>query len=279
MFNSIPNIMIKRSYLFVPGDRPERFDKALTSGAHAVILDLEDAVTPEHKLQARATIREWLMQTEARVWLRINPADTAWHAEDCALLELAPVCGVMVPKAQDASALARLAGALRPDQSIIPLVESVMGWFNALALAKVPQVHRLAFGSMDFMVDSGIQGDGEELDAIRTQLVLVSRLAGVASPIDGVSLAIDNAQHLEADVRRSRRYGFGAKLCIHPKQIAGVHGGFAPTQSEIDWAHRVLDAMAAGPLGAITVDGKLVDKPIAMRAQSILDETTMLDGA
>ena len=271
--------MIKRSYLFVPGDRPERFDKALASGAHAIILDLEDAVTPAHKPQARAAMREWLMQTAARVWVRVNPADTAWHAEDCALLELAAVCGVMIPKAQDASALARLAGALRPDQSIIPLVESVAGWFGALALAKVPQVHRLAFGSMDFMVDSGIQGDGEELDAVRTQLVLVSRLAGVESPIDGVSLAIDNAQQLEADVRRSRRYGFGAKLCIHPKQIAGVHGGFAPTQLEIDWAHRVLDALAAGPLGAITVDGKLVDKPIAMRAQSILDETPMPDGA
>lgn len=270
--------MMKRSYLFVPGDRPERFDKALASGAHAVILDLEDAVAPAHKLQARAAIREWLLQTTARVWVRVNSADTDWHAQDCALLGLTAVCGVMVPKAQDASALARLAGVLRPDQSIIPLVESVAGWFGALALAKVPQVHRLAFGSMDFMVDSGIQGDGEELDAIRTQLVLVSRLAGVESPIDGVSLAIDNAQQLQADVYRSRRYGFGAKLCIHPKQIALVHGGFAPTQLESDWARRVLAAMAAGPLGAITVDGKLVDKPIAMRAQSILDETPMPDG-
>ena len=83
--------MIKRSYLFVPGDRPERFDKALASGAHAIILDLEDAVTPAHKPQARAAMREWLMQTAARVWVRVNPADTAWHAEDCALLELARI--------------------------------------------------------------------------------------------------------------------------------------------------------------------------------------------
>ena len=264
--------MIKRSYLFVPGDRPERFDKALASGAHAVILDLEDAVTPGHKLTARVAMREWLLQTEARVWLRVNPADTPWHDDDCALLSLPAVCGVMLPKAQDATALARLASTLRPEQSIIPLIESVAGWYDALALAKVPQVHRLAFGSIDFMVDSGIQGDGEELDAVRTQLVLLSRLAGVLSPIDGVSLAIDDAQQLETDVRRSRRYGFGAKLCIHPKQIAGVHNGFTPTAHEIDWAHRVLNAMASNPLGAITVDGKLVDKPIAMRAQAILDE-------
>lgn len=264
--------MIRRSYLFVPGDRPERFDKALASGAHAVILDLEDAVAPSHKLLARAAVREWLVQTEARVWLRVNSADTPWHSDDCALLELPAVCGVMLPKAEGASALTRLATALRPDQSIIPLIESVAGWFDALAVAKAPQVHRLAFGSMDFMVDSGIQGDGEELDAVRTQLVLVSRMAGVLPPIDGVSLAIDNDQQLDADVRRSRRYGFGAKLCIHPKQIAGVHASFMATPQEIDWAHRVLNALASNPLGAITVDGKLVDKPIAMRAQAILDE-------
>jgi len=167
---------------------------------------------------------------------------------------------------------ARLAGALRPDQSIIPLVESVAGWFEALALARAPRVHRLAFGSFDFMSDSGIQGDGEELDAVRTQLVLVSRLAGLPPPIDGVSVAIDDAARLEADVRRSRRYGFGAKLCIHPRQVAGVHSGFAPSDKEIAWARRVLEALASGPLGAIAVDGKLVDKPVALLAQSIVDE-------
>jgi citrate lyase subunit beta/citryl-CoA lyase len=265
--------MQERSYLFVPGDRPERFDKALASGAHAVILDLEDAVMPERKPQARAALREWLGQASAKVWVRVNPADTPWHEEDCALLALPAVRGVMMPKARDAAVLARLAATLRDGQAIIPLVESVAGWFEAQALARVPRVIRLAFGSFDFMSDSGIQGDGEELDAVRSQLVLVSRLVGLLPPVDGVSLAIDDAQQLETDVRRSRRRGFGAKLCIHPKQVAGVHAGFAPTQAETAWAQRVVDALAAGPLGAIAVDGKLVDKPIAMLAQSILDET------
>ena len=265
--------MQERSYLFVPGDRPERFDKALASGAHAVILDLEDAVLPERKPQARASVREWLTRADARVWVRVNPADTPWHAEDCALLELPAVRGVMMPKAQDAAALARLAGTLQPNQSIIPLVESVAGWFEALPLARVPRVHRLAFGSFDFMSDSGIQGDGEELDTVRSQLVLVSRLAGLPPPVDGVSVAIDDARQLEADVRRSRRFGFGAKLCIHPKQVAGVHSGFAPTEKEVAWARRVLEALASGPLGAIAVDGKLVDKPVALLAQTIVDES------
>jgi citrate lyase subunit beta/citryl-CoA lyase len=264
--------MQERSYLFVPGDRPERFDKALASGAHAVILDLEDAVQPERKPAAREAVRTWLAQSGKPVWIRINQSDSAWHEDDCSLLASPSVRGVMLPKAQDVPGLENVTRRLRDGQQVIPLVESVAGWFEALPLARVPGVLRLAFGSVDFQSDSGIQGEGEEMNAVRTQLVLVSRLAGLQAPIDGVSVAIDDAAQLEADVRRSRRFGFGAKLCIHPKQVAGVHTGFAPTAAEVAWARRVVDALAAGPLGAITVDGKMVDKPIALLAQAILAE-------
>lgn len=264
--------MQERSYLFVPGDRPERFDKALASGAHAVILDLEDAVQPERKEQARAAVASWLAQARQPVWVRVNAGDTPWHAPDCEVLASPMVRGLMLPKAQDAAALAALAGRLRADQWLLPLVETVAGWFDAQAIARAPRVLRLAFGSVDFMSDSGIQGEGEELNSVRSQLVLVSRLAGIQAPVDGVSVAIDDAAQLESDVRRSRRFGFGAKLCIHPKQVAGVHAGFAPSAAEVDWARRVVAALAAGPLGAVTVDGKMVDKPIALLAQAILDE-------
>ena len=261
-----------RSYLFVPGDRPERFDKALASGAHAVILDLEDAVIPERKPLARAAMAGWLARSTARVFVRVNPAGTPWHEEDCALLAYAAVRGVMVPKAEDAGVLAQVAARLRPEQELLPLVETVAGHFEAATLAQVPRVSRLAFGSFDFMSDSGIQGDAEELDAVRTHLVLVSRLHGLQPPVDGVSLAIDDAAQLEQDVRRSRRFGMGGKLCIHPRQVPVVHTGFAPRPEEVDWARRVLEALAAGPLGAIAVDGKLVDRPIALRAEAILGE-------
>jgi citrate lyase subunit beta/citryl-CoA lyase len=262
-----------RSYLFVPGDRPERFDKALASGAHAVILDLEDAVTPERKVQAREAVAAWLKETSARVLVRVNPEGTPWHADDCELLlESGQLAGVMVPKAEDHTSVARLARHLGDGQELIPLVESVAGHFEAAALARIPRVSRLAFGSFDFMSDSGIQSDGEELDAVRTNLVLVSRHAGLRAPIDGVSAAIEDAEQLERDVRRSRRFGMGAKLCIHPKQVAIVHAGFAPKPEEVAWARRVLDALASGPLGAIAVDGKLVDRPIALRAEAILAE-------
>ncbi|MEY2954001.1 MAG: hypothetical protein RLZZ401_2088, partial [Pseudomonadota bacterium] len=159
--------MQARSYLFVPGDRPERFDKALATGAHAVILDLEDAVTPERKVPARAALRDWLGHTSARVLVRINPAHTAWFEDDCSLLALPAVAGIMCPKAEDVGDLQQLAQRLRPDQALLPLIESVKGWFDALSLAQVKGVTRLAFGSVDFMSDAGIQGDTEELDAVR----------------------------------------------------------------------------------------------------------------
>ncbi|GAB3649824.1 HpcH/HpaI aldolase/citrate lyase family protein [Ramlibacter alkalitolerans] len=262
-----------RSYLFVPGDRPERFDKALASGAHAVILDLGDAVTPERKVQARLAIAAWLAKASARVFVRVNPEGTPWHADDCELLsESAQLAGLMVPKAEDPTSIGRLARHLGDGHQLIPLVETVAGHFEAAALARIPRVSRLAFGSFDFMADSGIQSDAQELDAIRMNLVLVSRHAGIAPPIDGVSAAIDDPVQLEADVRRSRRMGMGAKLCIHPKQVAILHAGFAPTPEEVAWARRVLDALASGPLGAVSVDGKLVDRPIALRAEAILAE-------
>jgi len=262
-----------RSYLFVPGDRPERFDKALATGAHAVILDLEDAVAPGRKVQAREAVAGWMKTASVRVFVRINPEGTPWHADDCRLvLGSGKLAGVMVPKAEAPASLARLARHLGDGLELIPLVETVAGHFQAADLAGVPRVSRLAFGSFDFMSDSGIQSDGEELDAVRTNLVLVSRHAGLLAPIDGVSLAIDDAEQLERDVRRSRRFGMGAKLCIHPKQVAVVHAGFAPKPQEIEWARRVLDALAGGPLGAIAVDGKLVDRPIALRAEAILAE-------
>lgn len=264
--------MTDRSYLFVPGDRPERFDKALAAGAHAVILDLEDAVTPERKDLARAAIAAWLQQSATPVFLRINPVGTPWHEADRELLSHAGLRGVMVPKAEVPAQLDALAERLRPGQTLLPLIETVAGHFAAADLARVAKVQRLAFGSVDFMADSGVQGDAEPLDAVRTHLVLVSRQAGLQAPIDGVSLAVNDEAQLERDALRSKLFGLGAKLCIHPKQVAAVHQAFMPTAQEVAWAQRVLAALASGPLGAIAVDGKLVDKPVALRAQAILDE-------
>lgn len=263
--------MTNRSYLFVPGDRPERFDKALATGAHAVIIDLEDAVQPAHKNAARASTRAWLEASQQPVVLRVNPAGTPWHDADCELLSLPMVRAVMLPKSEQAAQLADVAGRLRDGQTLLPLVETVAGHFAMAELARVPKVQRLAFGSFDFMADAGIRGDAEELDAVRTQLVLVSRHAGLLAPVDGVTLSTDDARRIAHDVQRSRRFGMGGKLCIHPRQVAAVNTGFAPTEGEIAWARRVVAALAQGH-GAVTVDGKLVDRPIEMQARAILSE-------
>lgn len=268
--------MPDRSYLFVPGDRPERFDKALLSGAHAVILDLEDAVHPSRKDVARDAIAQWLPTAAAPVYVRINPTGTPWHKADTQLLQLPQLRGVMLPKAENAEELHALSVLLAPPCTLLPLVESVAGYFALAALARAPRVERLAFGSFDFMADANIQGDGAELDHIRTQLVLHSKHAGLPAPIDGVSLAIQDLEQLSQDVQHSKQWGMGAKLCIHPGQVNTVHAGFAPTADEIAWAQQVLAALEQGTSGAVTVQGKLVDQAIALRAKSVISEAASI---
>jgi len=229
-----------RSYLFVPADRPERFAKALGAGADVVIVDLEDAVAPQDKNAARSALQAWLARSEGRVVVRINSVDTPWFADDLRACRSPNVAAVMLPKAERAADLA----AIEHD-ALLPLVETAAGIDAVRDIARAPRVQRLVFGSIDLQLDLGITGDGDELLLFRSQLVLASRLAGLMPPVDGVSTAIDNTAQLEADAQRARRLGFGAKLCIHPKQVDTVNRSFSPSAVDIAWARRVLDAAAA----------------------------------
>lgn len=256
-----------RSYLFVPGDRPDRFAKACASGADAVIVDLEDAVAPEQKNAARSALAAWL-HPDHPVIVRINASDTAWFREDRALAGRPGVAGIMLPKAErleDVETL-RAAGAT----AVLPLIETAVGFDRARALAGAAGVARLAFGSIDFQLDLGIPGDDEALLAFRSGLVLASRLAGIGAPVDGVSTAIDDQAQLAADATRALRLGFGGKLCIHPKQVKGVNAAFRPSDPDVRWATRVLEAAAEAGGAAVAVDGKMVDRPVLLRAQAIL---------
>lgn len=262
-----------RSYLFVPGDRPERFDKAMASGADAVILDLEDAVAPPAKAAARKAVQAWLAtasRSGPQLVVRINAADTAEHAADVTACAAAAPHAVMCPKAHDAGALSALAQRLGPHVALLPLIESAAGFEQAAAIARAPQVQRLVFGSIDFQLDLGIEGEGEELLFFRSQLVLVSRLADLAAPVDGVSTTLDDPAVLRADAQRARRLGFGAKLCIHPKQVAPVHAAFTPDAQQLDWARRVLAAAAAAGGAAVQLDGRMVDRPVILAAERVL---------
>ncbi len=255
------------SYLFVPGSRPERFDKAMAAGADAVIIDLEDAVSPVDKDSARASVAAWL-SADKPICLRINTPDTDWFAADLALCAHPGVVAVMLPKAAQVADIDRLrkAGTRR----VLPLIESAQGFANLSALAGAEGVERLAFGSIDFAVDLGIEGDDRELDYFRSQLVLASRLAGIAAPIDGVTTAIDDKLVLESETLRGKRFGFGGKLCIHPAQLSVIHASYLPQAAEVDWAERVMVAAAASQGAAVAVDGKMVDRPVILKAERIL---------
>ena len=261
---------LHRSVLFVPGNRPERFDKALAAGASAIIIDLEDAVSPADKPAARAAVAAWL-RPEHAVIVRVNSADTPWFADDLALAGAPGVAAVMVPKAERADTLAAVMGA--GARALLPLVESAGGLAGLAGLAAAPGVHRLAFGSIDLQVDLGLKDATEdELLPFRLQLVLASRLAGIGAPLDGVSTAIDDEARLVQDVQRARRLGFAGKLCIHPRQVAVVNRGLAPSAAELDWARRVLAAAGDAQGAAVAVDGKMVDKPVLLRAEALLRE-------
>lgn len=261
--------MTPHSYLFVPGDRPDRFAKALATGAGSVVIDLEDAVSVDHKARARESAAQALQSGET-FSLRINGRDTPWFDEDCRLLRLPGLSAVVLPKAESAEALEALRACSGKGTPLIPLIETARGLAAARALAACPQVQRLAFGSVDFQLDTDIEGDGDELLLARCELVLASRLAQVASPIDGVTLAVTDTARTHEDALRARKLGFGAKLCIHPAQVAPVEQAFATDEASRRWARAVLEAIDTTPAGAITVDGRLVDKPVMDRARRIL---------
>ena len=268
-------VPVARSYLFVPGNRPERFAKACAAGAHAVILDLEDAVPPAKKVAARAAVAGWLTARQP-VYLRINAADTEWFVDDLALCALPGVAGIVLPKAERVADIARLTAAGAP--AILPLIESARGFWNLHAIATAPEVQRLVFGTIDFSFDMGMEEGPTQLLPFRSQLVLVSRVAGIDAPVDGVTTALDDVDLIGADTRRARGLGFGGKLCIHPKQVTHVNRGFAPSADALAWARRVHDAAAASNGAAVAVDGKMVDRPVILIAQQMLEEAQRTDG-
>jgi citrate lyase subunit beta / citryl-CoA lyase len=265
---------LPRSYLFVPGNRPERFEKAYAAGADAVILDLEDAVQPDQKAIARATVLEAVSANSASrtAWVRINGSDTSWFPGDVAALAgQAGVAGIVLPKAETRAQIVAVLENARPALKILPIVETARGIANLAEICGAPRVLRIVFGTLDFQVDLGIDGDGEELHLFRSQIVLASRLAGLAAPVDGVSTAIADTDAIEADARRGRRFGFGGKLCIHPQQIDAVHRAYAWSDAEVEWARRVLGAVEASHGAAVAVDGKMVDMPVILKARRVLE--------
>lgn len=264
--------MEPRSYLFVPGHRPERFAKALACGADAVILDLEDAVDIGHKAAAREHVLQFLTAADAasrqRLVVRINDDSTPWFQDDLSGLAQCPGLTLMLPKAERADTVAALRRAC-PGSPVLALIESARGVLAAERLAQCEGVARLAFGTIDFALDLDLLGDPIGLETAGSLLALASRAAGLPPPVAGVTADINDETRLLADFARARALGFGAKMCIHPKQVAPLHAAMQPTAVQLDWARRVLTA-ADSAQGAVQLDGRMVDAPVIAQARRLL---------
>ncbi|MGH3349587.1 MAG: HpcH/HpaI aldolase/citrate lyase family protein [Nocardioides sp.] len=268
-----------RTWLFVPGDRPERFAKAAAAGPDVVVLDLEDAVAPAHKDDARAHVTDWLPRAGVAVAVRINAAGTAWHDADVtALAALDGPSLVVLPKADSPETVAAVLAALPDGSAVVALVETALGVARAVDLAGSPGVVRLAFGSFDLAAELGVDPDhAPALAPARGTLVLASAVGGLAGPIDGVTGDVRDHERLSADVTAAAALGFAGKLCIHPGQVAPAAAALAPTPDEVAWAERVL--AAATEDGVALVDGRMVDAPVVARARRIVSLDRPTPGA
>ena len=280
-----------RSMLFVPGDRPERFAKAAASGADAVILDLEDAVTPERRPYAREEIARWLTSTDRSVpvWVRINPVATEDALPDLASVIAGRPDGIVLPKARDGTDVHRVDhwleileahfGCTRGSIGLLPLItESAGALLRAASFTGLPvRVTGLTWGAEDLAADVGAaankSADGEyELTyaMARSFCLLAAAAAGVPA-FDTVDTEIRDVASVERRALASRRQGFVGKLAIHPAQVAPIHAAFSPTAGEVAWAERVVAAFRAAPgVGALAFEGGMLDKPHLRQAERIL---------
>lgn len=265
-----------RTFLFVPGDRPDRFAKAAGSGADVVILDLEDAVAADRKREAREHVRAWLSAGNQAA-IRINGDGTPWQAEDVAMAAglPGPVVAVMVPKAESGEQLAALSRALPAGTGIIPLIETAAGILNAATVCAAANVLRSAFGSIDLAAQLGLDHRSHAaFQYARSALVLASAAAGCAAPIDGVTTGITDEDSLRADLAHATTLGFTGKLCIHPRQVAPANERLTPSDTDLEWARQIV---AEGESGSAKAhDGQMIDRPVMLRAEAMLARASRL---
>jgi citrate lyase subunit beta/citryl-CoA lyase len=267
-----------RSLLFVPGTRPDRFEKALASGADAVVFDLEDSVEPGRKAEARHLVGECLASLPARdvlLFVRLNAARSAtWVAELEYFAGRRGFDAAVLPKAESAAVVEEVAQAL--DAPVVPLLETVRGILRAAEIAAASAtIPALLFGAEDLTAELGIPRtvDGEELVMARSAVVLAAASVG-ADAIDAVFVNVGDPEGLKRDAARARAVGFRGKMAIHPLQIPMIHDVFTADPAEIAAAERVVKAYAAAQAagqGVIRLDDRMVDVPIVERAKRVLE--------
>ncbi|MDR7348243.1 citrate lyase beta subunit [Enteractinococcus fodinae] len=265
--------LTSRTALFTPANRIDRVEKALAGPADTVIVDLEDAVAETAKDSARQQLKDFLAsldpEVQHRLAIRINAPDTASGQLDLDMLGDAAnlPAAIMVPKAEATGTFDRLPEFL-DSVTVLALVETPTAVRDVHAIAALPRVDRLAIGAVDLSSALGSQIASVPIEAARAAVVLASAAAGLPGPLDTPTTEISNDDAIQAAAQASVRDGFGGMLCIHPKQLDHVTAAFTPSQEMVAWAERVI---AAGD-GAGTVDGQMIDRPVMLRAERILQD-------
>ncbi|MBV1852613.1 HpcH/HpaI aldolase/citrate lyase family protein [Catellatospora tritici] len=278
-----------RSYLYVPGDNPAKLAKALTTGADALIVDLEDAVPPAGKDAARAGVADFLGARtgigEPRVWVRVNPGELG-QVDAAAVVgpQLAGLCVAKADSVDELTALDRLLTGLEAERGlasgtvrVVPLLESAAAVLAAPAIARAPRVVRLQLGEADLAADLGVTPgpDGCELLWVRSHAVLACAAAGIAAPVAPVSTDFRDLDALRESTLALKRLGFRGRACIHPAQLPVVHEVFTPTEAELAAARDVVtrhdQAMRDGTGVCLDARGRLVDEAVVRSARRLLD--------
>ena len=271
-----------RSVLFVPGVRPDRFSSAVSSGADAVVFDLEDSVDAARKAEARQHLAEILprlgLTTLVQRFVRVNQASSDWFFDDLDFVRgLSGIDGIVVPKTESPEQIAGVASSVGGSH-VIPLIETSRGVLHAPAIAAaVGGVRAILFGAEDLTAELGIPRtvDGDELVYPRAQVVMAAASVG-ADAIDAVFIDIASPDLLRQDAIRGRSLGFRGKMAIHPDQIATINEVFTPSADEIDRARRLVQAFddaARRGEAVVRVDDKMVDAPVVARARRVLATT------
>ena len=267
-----------RSWLFVPGDRPERIGKALASGADAVIVDLEDSVAPAAKAHARDAAGEVLSGGGAAAWLRVNPFGSAEHEADVALARGLPIAGVVLPKAERGADVARLGAALEGTGLAIHAIvtETAASLFGLGSYGGASErLRAMSWGAEDLSAALGasakLGADGALSFTYRMarSLTLAGARAAGVQPVDGIFGDIRDEAGLRAEAEAARREGWGGKLAIHPAQVPIINAAWTPSAEEVARARAVVDAFADGA-GVVQLDGRMLDRPHLVQAERVL---------
>ncbi|MFA9417433.1 CoA ester lyase [Natrinema sp. HArc-T2] len=269
--------MVRRSVLFSPGDQPELMRKAAVSDADVVVFDLEDAVAPADKSDARDAVREVLagLDSECEVAVRVNPIGLGAMTDLEMILEGPRPNSVMLPKAEAAADVQRIQARLGEASASLPvlaLIESAAGVLRADEIAAVDATDALLFGAEDLAADIGATrtSEGTEVLYARERTVIAASAADIDA-IDIVYTDYGDTDGLREETAFARQLGYDGKMAIHPEQVSVINNAFTPSDDDIEWAERVLAAHERTDAGVFEVDGEMIDAPLIAQAERILE--------